>query len=352
MPWELENMVAVMQVPFPMLTRLEIYSTDKTGPVLPAAFLGGSAPRLQTIVLREIPFPTLPVLLLSTSNLISLALSMIPHTGYISPEVMVVSLAALTKLENLLITFQSVTFRPEHIRPPPVTRIVLPALTTFTFQGSFAYLENLVTQIDSPQLDRILVNYPNQLFDVLVAQQLAKFLDRSMGPKLTLLRHARVSFGYYFTFSMYRHPVPLSISHISCEGIDRQLSNIAQSFRRFSTTLSNVVHLRFEVQPGNSRQFVEGTDDVEWLLFLRQFPSVQSLYVSQDLTGLIALALEDINVTTVAEVLPSLDLICLEGRPASSIERFVAARQLSGRPVTVVDTKTEFSERLASSASE
>jgi hypothetical protein len=48
----------------------------------------------------------------------------------------------------------------------------------------------------------------------------------------------------------------------------------------------------------------------------------------------------------VTEVLPSLDLICLDGQPASSIEKFVAAsaRQLSGRPVTTIDTETEFEE--------
>ena len=350
-PGELKKMIKAMQVPFPGLTCLEIYSNDKNAPVLPAGFLGGSAPLLQTIALRDIPFPTLPVLLLSTSNLISLDLSRIPRAGYISPEAMVVSLATLTKLETLIITFLSVIFHPDKTSPPPVTRIVLPALTTFTFQGACAYLENFVARIESPQLDRILINYSNQLFDVPVAQ-LAKFLDRSMSSKLSLLRHARASFGYYFTFSMYRHPVPLSIQNISCEGIDRQLSKIAQSFRQFSNILSNVVHLRFDVQPGQSHQFVDATNDVEWLLFLCQFPTVKSLYVSQDLPAFVALVLEDIDVEMVAEVLPSLDLICLEGRPASSIERFVGACQLSGRSVTVADTKTEFSKRLASSVSE
>ena len=349
---ELENVVTVMQVPFPVLTRLEIYSDDRYAPVLPTGFLGGSAPRLQAIVLRGIPFPTLPVLLLSSRNLISLNLYKIPPAGYISPEAMVVSLAALTRLQDLIITFQLVIPYLYQIRPPPVTRTILPALTAFTFQGACAYLENLVARIDSPQLDCIHINYPNQGFDLPAAQQLAKFLDRSMGPKLTLLRHARVNFDYYFTFYMYRHPFPLAISHILCTGIERHLSNIAQSFRQFSTALSNVVHLRFEVQPGKSRQFVEGTDDVEWLLLLRQFSTVRSLYVSQDLTWPVSLALEDIDVEMVAEVLPSLELICLAGQPASSVRRFVAARQFSGRPVIVVDTKTEFSKRLASSFSE
>jgi hypothetical protein len=74
---------------------------------------------------------------------------------------------------------------------------------------------------------------------------------------------------------------------------------------------------------------------------------VQTLHVSRDLAGHVALALEDIAGEMVAEVLPSLDLIYLPGQLASSVEKFVAARQLSDRPVTVL-TKTEFEERLKS----
>jgi hypothetical protein len=48
----------------------------------------------------------------------------------------------------------------------------------------------------------------------------------------------------------------------------------------------------------------------------------------------------------VDEVLPSLNLILVAGQPASSIERFIAARRLSGHPVIVIDRESEFDERL------
>ena len=73
---------------------------------------------------------------------------------------------------------------------------------------------------------------------------------------------------------------------------------------------------------------------------------MQTLHVSQVLAGHVALALEDISSETVAEVMPSLDLIRLGGRPASSIEKFIAARRRSGRPVIVIDTDEEFDERV------
>jgi hypothetical protein len=58
------KILAVMQQPFPELTRLELRSIDETSPVVPDLFLGGSAPRLQLLSLEYIPFPGLPKLLL------------------------------------------------------------------------------------------------------------------------------------------------------------------------------------------------------------------------------------------------------------------------------------------------
>ncbi len=204
---QLGNMAMVMQEPFPMLTRLDISLTGANASVLPDGFLGGSSPCLQEVYLHGIPFPELPTLLSSTSDLVTLALSIIPAAGYISPEAMVVVLAALPRLETFIIGFQSATLRPSQIHPPPLTRIILPALTTFQFQGACEYLENLVAHIDSPQLDRIYMNYLsiNQLVDVQVAQ-LSKFFDRSVGPKLTLFKHVRVNFFRGFiSFAIYRH---------------------------------------------------------------------------------------------------------------------------------------------------
>ena len=343
---DLEKMIMPMQESFPVLTHLRI-STNKKAPVLPAGFLGRSAPRLRDFRLHRIPFPTLPTLLLSTSNLVSLSLSSIPRAGYISPEAMAVGLASLTRLKRLTISFQSLSFSPDQISPPPVIRILLPTLTSFSFRGARAYLENLVARIDSPQLDRIHINYSYQLFDDPVTQ-LVKFIGRSISSELTQLRHARVCFfDKLFTFTMHYHPS--SNWRISCQGIGLQVSDIAQSFRQFSATLSNVVYLKLRHKEDCQ---IEGTDNIEWLLLLRQFSRVRSLYVSRDLARSIALLLEDINEEMVSEVLPYLDLIYLDGQPVSSLEMFVAVRQHSGRPVTVVDTKTEFSNRLESSLGE
>ncbi|KAH9174789.1 hypothetical protein EDB89DRAFT_2241552 [Lactarius sanguifluus] len=351
---QLEKMAMVMQEPFPVLESLYIRSGGGNAPVLPAKFLGGSAPRLQYIDLYGIPFPTLPTLLLSAGDLVSLRLFNIPPTGYIIPKAMVACLAVLPRLESMVVGFQSAISRPNRISPPPATRTVLPSLTSFEFQGASEYLEDLAAQIDSPQLDRIKINYFNQVVDFQVAQ-LSEFIGRSVGPKLALLRHAQVAFSRSRVFFEMgsrelhtisgRGPVLTSVLCILCQGIDWQVSHIAQVLSHVSVALSNVVHLELaDFRP----EALESTDDVEWRHLLHQFSTVQTLHVYPELAGHVALALEEITGEMTTDVLQSLDLLYLVGQPTSSVDKFVTARQLSGRPLTVVDTKTEFNRRLKS----
>ena len=93
---QLKEVLAAMQQLFPALTNLVIWLSDweEMPPVVPESFLGGSAPRLQYLDLRRIPFPGLPNLLLSAADLVSLNIWKIPHSGYYSPEGMVRCLSA------------------------------------------------------------------------------------------------------------------------------------------------------------------------------------------------------------------------------------------------------------------
>jgi hypothetical protein len=348
----LEKMASVMQNPFPVLTYLSLLSHNGYVPVLPARFLGG-APCLLNLYLYGVSFPALPKLLLTTSDLVELTLNNIPPSGYISPEAMISSLAALPRLETFSIKFSFATPRPNRIRPPvPITRTVLPALTSFDFKGASEYLEDLVAHFDCPQLAKIWIIYLNQLVDFQVAQ-LFKFIDRSAGPELALSRHASVQFSSYEVAILDRHGLGGYLSpaesgrvwvSILCKEIDWQVSHMAQVLSHFSVTLSAVVHLYLLEFP-SGLQFM-GMDHVEWQSLLRQFSTVKTLLVGPKPAVHISLALEDITVEMAAEVLPSLDLIHLEGQPAPSINKFIAVRQLSGRPVTVISTKTEFNERL------
>ena len=344
---QLEKMAAVMQKPFPLLTNLVIASYDGSVPTLPTEFLQGSAPCLQVIDLRGIPPPALPTLLLSASALVRLHLSKIPPTGYIPPEAMVTCLAALPRLEILTIEFRLPTPCPDRKRLLPETRIIMPALVRFRFRGAGEYLEDLTSQIHGPQLNGISIVYLNRLVDT-QDSELSKFIVLSVGPRLGLFKHTRVAiFRDKVSFRVYcpENGFDCARTIVSCQGIDWQGSHIAQALSQLSATVSHVVHL-------NLKGDREVTDLVDWQLLFRQFSNAKTLRVSQKLAGRVALAFEDISEEMVTEVVPSLGLIRLVGRRASSVNRFIAARRISNCPVIVVDTKTDFDKRFESYTSE
>jgi len=153
---QLKTCVTLMQEPFPILRTLSLRCDADKPPVISDMFLGGSPPHLQKFKLWQVPFPTLPNFLLSTRGLVELDLQEIPSTGYISPDVMVTSLAMLTGLRSVSISFRSRSSFPKNPTsqcPPPPTRAILPALTAFMFGGVSEYLEDLMARIDAPLLD-------------------------------------------------------------------------------------------------------------------------------------------------------------------------------------------------------
>ena len=95
-----------------------------------------------------------------------------------------------------------------------------------------------------------------------------------------------------------------------------------------------------------------GRDDLDCLQLLRQLSSLQTLIVFNKIAGLISRALGHIDVGTITETLPALQLLCIEEeeeyRHTPSVHNFLAIRRDSGHPVTFVETKEEFEERLKS----
>ena len=180
---QLETVLETMEQPFPELTLLilrlhPLQLGREQAPVIPASFLGGSAPHLQTLWFDFIPLPGLPKFLLSATHLVFLILTNIPH--FFSPEEMAACLSVLTKLKSLTIDFESFQSLPETNRhPSPQTRALLPVLTWFSFAGVKEYLEDLVAQIDAPLLDRVTISLRGFDSDI---PQLTKFFGRT--PKL------------------------------------------------------------------------------------------------------------------------------------------------------------------------
>jgi len=337
---KLERIVAVMKDPFPALTDLWLWSTDGMAPVISDSFLGGSAPRLRSLALESIPFPALPKLLSSTIDLVYLHLYNIPHSGYISPSAMVACLSALTRLESLVLGFKSPRSRPDRTSQLSSrrTRTILPALTRLGFRGVTEYLEDLVTQTDTPLLKDISITFFNQLiFDI---SQLPKFLCRT--EMFTVLDQATVSFyEQYINLELSQrtgaNPARLELS-ISCRKLDWQLSSLAQVCNSALPTLSTLERLSLHAYIYYGPALVPGQDDTEitqWLDLLRPFINVKDLQLSENVAPCVAPALQELTSERVTEVLPMLQNLFLHEFEASAIGQLVAVRYFSGHPVAI-----------------
>ena len=332
--WQLEQVSAAMQVPFPELTDLRLISDGETMPVIPSSFMEGSAPRLRSFELSGIPFPGLPNLLLSATRLVKLRLYKIPQSGYISPEAIVALISLLSGLEILLVEFQSPQSRPNNRtrRPPPSKRSVIHSLTSLTFKGVVEYLEDLVTGIDTPQLNRLDITLFNQIdFD---APRLAQFINRTPKPGK---RDATVLFSVD-SVVVELPPGTFKIA-ISCREPDWQLSSIEQVCNSSLHPLSTVEHLYIEHKYRQLAWKIDAIESTVWLQFLLPFTSVKDLYLSKEFAPGISATLKELIGGRITEVLPCLQNIFVEGLMPGpfqeSIGQFVAARQISDHPIAI-----------------
>ena len=339
--------------PFPALTSLELFSDAQNVPVLPDSFLGGSAPRLRSLALEGIPYPSIGTLLSSTSNLVRLSLWRIPHSGYISPETIVPCLSMLPRLGSLELGIRhprSPTRRASR-HPPPLTRVVFPSLTYLEFYGDIEYLEDILSQIETPMLNQSHFRFFNQL--VFHAPLLGHFIRRT--ETLTATHTARVQFynsAVRVTLlgrdEMADNDVETLRLSISCKPLDWQLSALPQVLNSFLPSLSTLESLEIEVSHEDWQGEIEV---IQWQEFFYPFTSVKIITLQDEASvRLVVPALRELSGERATEVLPALQNLSLTTSGSSplgplkeAIAEFIATRQLDGHPVTVhyEDTKSE-----------
>jgi len=322
--------------PFPELTHLDLWclwSSDIFPPALPDSSLGGSAPRLRTLKLRDIAFPALPNLLLSASNLVTLSISHLPHSEYISPEAMVACLSSLNRLKSLSFGSQWPRSFPDQPRPPPQT---LPALTDLTFQGATHYLDDFLSRIDTPVLNKFSMSLILDLvFDV---PHLRQFIGRAKG--LKPYKATRVAFTTSSIQLELTEPLSLSLE-MMCDMVGLKVHAMSLVCGQLSPFLSLVERLDLTADhwPSLSQEEYH-TVSSRFVELFEPFTSVQSLYVSEGLIPFIALVLPQLIGERVTEVLPNLRDLFM-GRPTllepvqKAMQPFVTARRLSGKPIVI-----------------
>ena len=333
----LEKLVTVLHEPFPVLTHFILSSTDESVPVLPETFLGGSAPRLQSLQLIGIPFPSFPKFILCFPLIVDLHLSEIPNSGYISPEVMATCLAALPNLGFLSIGFRSPPSRLLRLSPPHLTRAALPALYGLDFSGVSEYFEDFVARIDTPRLTRLRVAFfMDLIFDI---PRLRNFIDRTEGLK-PFIQAAILRFSGKTIKMILGSPTRFELK-IRCERPDWQLSSMTQIFNQQLPLLSLVEQLEIsQSSSGLEWKYDPDMDSSQWLELFRLFVAARSLYVSGRLVSPVTRALQDLTGQMATEVLPVLQALFLKGFQSSgpvheAMKSFITARQLSHQPVVI-----------------
>ena len=331
-----ENVLAVMQEPFPELTFLQLLSYGEPVPTVPDSFLGGSFPRLRFLVLEGILFPGLPKLHLSATHLLVLRLSNIPHSGYISPYAMVSALSTLTCLQMLQLEFRSHPDQASRLPPPP-TRTVLPALTAIWFKGVCEYLDDLVARIDAPQLHNLHITFFNDI--VFDAPQFIRFISRTA--TLKAVENAHVVFGHHKAIINSSSQTSGCEVGISCRELDWQLSSLEQLCVSHLPPLSTLEDLYiYECLYEEQQHWQDNIENTLWLELLHRFTTVKNLYLSEEFAPHIVAALQGLVGGRTTEVLPTLQKIFLEevepaGHVQEDIGKIVAARQLSGHTIAI-----------------
>jgi hypothetical protein len=343
---QLEEFSAVMKEPSPALTHLWLKSNDdEAAPVhvIPDSFLGGSAPRLRLLFLRRVPFPALPKLLFSATNLVHLELHNIPHSGYIPPETIATCISTSIGLKRLVLKFESPRSRPVRVsrRPPPQTRSVLPALIDFSFTGVSEYLDDLVARIDAPLLSYMSITFFHQL--ILHTPQLTQFISRTPTLKLNSQTQARVLFsGLGVSCVLPRTHSKGLLLGISCRQSDWQLSSLSQvCTSSFPQALIQTVEHLYILEDTHSRpRWQDDTETSDWLEILHPFTAVKNLYLSKEFAPRIAPSLQELVGQRATETLPALQSLFVEdhhpsGPVQEDIGKFVAVRQVSDHPVAI-----------------
>jgi hypothetical protein len=256
---------------------------------------------------------------------------------------MATTLSTLTGLENLSLKFQSPQSFPdqESRRPPPLTRSVLPVLIDFTFKGVSEYLEYFMARIDAPQLSGLYVTFFNQiLFDTL---QFIQFVNRT--PKLKALKRGHITFGddaarvKLSSVSLTSRYEGFSVK-IPCRELDWQVSSLEQVCTSSLLPLSALEVLYILKDPDSQPDWQDNIENALWLELLQPFTSVKNLYLCGEFAPRIVPALQELVGGRTTEVLPILHNIFLEelqssGPVQEGIRQFVAARQVTSRPIAV-----------------
>ena len=300
------------------IERINLDTGDRTtGLVLPSTFLAGTSPRLREFTMIGV-FPlSLPSLVRSPIYLTSFVLDGIPDSSYLPPETLLAYLGAMPQLQYLNVGFLS--SKLPHLRrggkataPGPPNRVVLSHLGHFYFRGVCAYLEALVTRLDTPRVYDICLTFFHQLSYPLPS--LSAFLSRTKrfgfdGVRINLYAQGAIISA---TPVISRQSGETFFIRIPCDHLDYQVISVAHVCDSFRPNFANMEDLFIEYH--QSQLPVEWSGEVEpalWSEVLAQFHGMKTLWVSSALVSEVTQAIR-FGAQQLLEKVPMLAWIIVE----------------------------------------
>jgi hypothetical protein len=337
----LEKIIAVMDEEFPILEYLIIEPPSEDNRTMLTFPETLQAPHLRLLVLRGFALPTGSRLLTTAVGLVTLNLVMVHPSTHFHPNTLVQWISLMPQLETLAIYFKfSIHSRDvvvQHTHTPIIAPVTLPNLHFFQFHGVSTYLEALVHRITTPRLEKLNIEFFNQLtFSVPCLLEFMnttenlrfdtaafRFSDRRVRVQVS----CRGETGYAFCIRVY------------CWHLDWQVSSVAQISNLLGQMFSAVEHLSLEHEfHGRSSEEHNEVDRTEWRKLLGPFRNVKTFRIENRLVKDLSLSLKLEGGELPLELLPELQELTYSGSgdTGDAFTSFVDARRNAGCPVTLV----------------
>ena len=336
-----------MNQPFPGLEELSLSSTTtETSLVLPDTL---QAPDLRHLAFDGIGLPI--TLLSSTFALSTLSLRQIRASCYFSPRHLVTLLQGLPRLEELTISFAISIPRPSsegELLPAPIPPVTLPNLRQLKFEGVDVYLDNLVTQINTPLLERLDLTLHFDIAFTLV--NLTGFIQRAEGFRCLV---CRVIFNEDGTSidsgNNEQQGIGKSSLHVNvnCKPLDWQIGSAAEVCSALGEVLSAVEDLTLDLHVIGMPSDWESTfDGVLWHELLLPFTGVKKLHIGSSLSLELSNALESDTEGLFLPSLQELKVSLKTDRVINALAALIETRETVGRPIHLLVPPEDEEEKI------
>ena len=307
------------------------------------------APHLRHTSLIGFVLPTVFRLLTTAMGLVVLCLHMEHPSAYFQPNTLLQWVSSMPQLETLLVFFFFPVPNPDVemqlMHTPITTHVTLPNLRSFEFQGVSAYMEAVVRWIVTPRLERLLIEFFEELtfslphlLQFVNATKTLRFDSATFefsGEKVYTRVHLREEAESAEMLGLH---LGLFIK-VCCWGLDWQVSSVVQIFNSLDQISSTVEHLTLD-HTVNSRPLEEHNEvnHAEWRSLLRSFSNVKTLRVDDGLVKELSRCLPLDDGELPLELLPELQELTHSGSGdrRDAFTPFIDARRHAGHPVTLV----------------